>query len=403
VDQGEPGPAVAGDLGDPEVVHAGERGLAHVVVDTHHPIIPSSGDVTMPEHLVEQATLAEALTAPASPSGRMSIQVITPGQGSSGYYPQQVCEAAAGLIAPGTPMYLDHPTESDNVERPERSVRDLAAVFTGNGRWDNSRQAVVAEAQVFGPYRQVIAEMAPYIGVSVRGDGQITEGDLPGGGRGRVIESISSISSVDFVTAAGRGGRVLELLESARIDMASTPNVPVNPAGPTTTQESQEDTMPQIEEARLRELEEASGRVTTLEESVRTAEAERDEARRELAESRAREGAATRARARVVAANATLPAATVDRVVEAATRTIPLTEAGALDEAALDTATDAARTSEETYLAGLAEATGVGRITGNGVTNMHVHVGEGGDVTRDTTRKAIAEAFGRPLKTSQEG
>ena len=72
---------------------------------------------------------------------------------------------------------------------------------------------------------------------------------------------------------------MLSLLESARpgfdaADMAATTgvpndatdpqNVPVDPAADTPTQESQEDTMPQIEEARMRELEEAAGRVPTL-------------------------------------------------------------------------------------------------------------------------------------------
>ena len=47
---------------------------------------------------------------------------------------------------------------------------------------------------------------------------------------------------------------------------------------------------------------------------------------------------------------------------------MPLTEAGELDTAALDTAVDTARTAEETYLAGLAEAAGVGSVSGFGGT-----------------------------------
>lgn len=108
--------------------------------------------------------------------------------------------------------------------------------------------------------------------------------------------------------------------------------------------------MPEIEEARLRQLEEDAGRVPTL-------ESERDQARAENAQLRAREGARSRARARVVEANATLHEAAVTRVVEASTAgDLPLTDQGNLDEAAFDVRVDEARTREEAYLASLTES-----------------------------------------------
>lgn len=65
---------------------------------------------------------------------------------------------------------------------------------------------------------------------------------------------------------------------------ALTTYVPVARPGSTIpTQESKEDTMPQIEEARLRQLEADAGRVPTLESERDTAVAERDEARNDLA------------------------------------------------------------------------------------------------------------------------
>lgn len=435
----------------------------------------------MPQRIHEQVTLAEATAGGSVASGRFPIQVITPGQGSSGHYSAAVCESMAPLIQPGTPMYLDHPTESEEWQRPERSLRDLAAVFTEAGRWDADRQAVIAEAQVFAPYREVINEMAPYIGVSVRGDGTIVEGALPDGRRGRIVESVSRIKSVDFVTAAGRGGKVLALLESARGDVndravargfseatvndtreqldvalkdtygaentwasvrdfddstvwfyVSSPDsegtwqqdytqsdagavtltgdrievrsvttyVPVSPAGQSTTTESEEDTMPNIEESELARLREADGRVTALEERATTAEQRAETAERQLAEARARDTARDRARIQVTEANGTLPAATVDRIVAAATATVPLTEAGVLDEAAFEARVTEARTAEETYLATLAAASGSdGRVTGLGL----VPVREGdGEVTRKDSDAAIAEAFGRTPKTAKE-
>jgi hypothetical protein len=425
----------------------------------------------------EQTTLTEAIADGSATSGQMVIQIVTPGKGSSGYYSAQVCESAAPLVQAGTPMYLDHPTEAEEWQRPERSLRDLAAVFTEGARWDPANQRLVANAQVFAPYREVLTEMAPYIGVSIRGDGNIVEGALPTGGRGRVVESIDQIQSVDFVTKAGRGGKVLALLESARGDVnrravarglseatvndtreqlnsqltdaygaentwtsirdfddttvwfyvessdsdgtyqqtytqdadgaitltgertevrTVTTYVPVDPAGQT-TKESKEDAMPNIEESELARLREADGRVTTLESERDTAVRERDDARRQLAEATARETARGRARTRVTEANGTLAPATVDRIIEAATVTVPLTEAGALDETAFDTAVDTARTSEETYLATLAESTGAGRPAGLGGAPV-----KEGEVTRKDSAAAIAEAFGRPTKKQED-
>ena len=148
------------------------------------------------------------LAKPPEQSGKMLAQIITPGKGSSGTYPASVLEAAAKdrLVKAGTPLYLDHPTEAEAYERPGRSVKDLVAVFTEDARWTGD--ALVAEAQIFSPYRPLLSEMAPYIGLSIRGSGLVSEGG--------VVEALDSIESVDFVTAAGRGGKVLQMLESAR-------------------------------------------------------------------------------------------------------------------------------------------------------------------------------------------
>lgn len=176
---------------------------------------------------------------------------------------------------------------------------------------------------------------------------------------------------------SGTYGLTYEVADDGAVTLSGSPvevrpqtqYVPVNPAGQSiTTEESQEDAMPNIEESELSRLREDAGRVTALEERATTAERERDEARTESNTLRARESAVTHARTRVTAANATLPAATVDRIVAEATRTVPLTDAGQLDTTALDTSVDTARTAEEAYLAGLAEAAGVGSISGFGGT-----------------------------------
>lgn len=163
--------------------------------------------------LRESTPLAEATRTGA----RLKIKIISPGWGSSGFYSQDVLEQVAqdGLIPVGTHMYLDHPTATEAEERPERSVRDLAAVTTAPAVWDDQVGALMAESQVFSPFRAPLAEQAPHIGVSIRASGMAMQGEAEGQ-VGPIITSITEVHSVDFVTAAGRGGEIVALLESAR-------------------------------------------------------------------------------------------------------------------------------------------------------------------------------------------
>ena len=414
---------------------------------------------------------AVTLAATPQPSGRMVIQVINPGWGSSGYYSAEVLESAARdrVFPAGTKCFLDHPSESERFDRPERSVKDLAAVLTEDARWTGD--ALVAPVQVFGPFRDVIAEMKDAIGVSIRAAAEVTEGGEAEGRTGRIVDRIVEGVSVDFVTTAGRGGRILQVLESARAKpveravrrgvaeatanetreqlrrpsstptartrrgsgsaTSTTPRSGSRSRPPTTSapgsrrtppptdrhpvrrahrgarprpdtsrstrpgeqrppRSPEEDTMPQIEEARLRQLEADAGRVAALESERDTANAQRDAVARELATERARNTATTRARTRVVEANATLAPATVDRIVAQATAAVPLTVAGQLDEAALDTVTDTARTAEEAYVASLAAASGAGTVRGLGGDTQ---VDESVDVNA-----IVAGAFGRTTR-----
>ena len=167
--------------------------------------------------LSELRPLAEAATPADGPKGRISVGIINPGWGSSGYYSSDVLEAAARdrVFPAGTHMYINHPTATESFERPERDLNTLAAVLTEDARWDGN--TLVAEAQVFSTWREPIAEMADVIGVSIRGAAEVEEGEAEGR-RGRIITRLVEGSSVDFVTKAGRGGKILQVLESARAD-----------------------------------------------------------------------------------------------------------------------------------------------------------------------------------------
>ncbi|NUS58902.1 MAG: hypothetical protein HOV66_29210, partial [Streptomycetaceae bacterium] len=173
----------------------------------------------MTNPLQETVALSEAAAAQAKKSGRMLVQFISPGWGSSGYYSPQVLEqAAADVVIPaGTHMYADHPTETENLERPVRSIKDLMGVTTQDAHLAEDG-ALVGEVQVVPQWREFVEDVAGAIGVSIRGDAtDITEGEAEGR-TGRIIEGLAHVASVDFVTRAGRGGRVLSVLESARVN-----------------------------------------------------------------------------------------------------------------------------------------------------------------------------------------
>lgn len=162
--------------------------------------------------------------------GTIAVKLISPGHGSSGYYSPEVLEAAATdrIYPAGTQMYWDHPTVSEGMERPERSLRDLAAVLETDALWQENGAdgpGLYAQAKVFPGFRELLAEMAPHIGVSIRAAAEVEQGTVEGR-RTRIIRRIVEGPSVDFVTKPGRGGKILAVLEAAgRADLSEARNV----------------------------------------------------------------------------------------------------------------------------------------------------------------------------------
>lgn len=140
-----------------------------------------------------------------------------------------------------------------------------------------------------------------------------------------------------------------------------------------------------IESSRLEQLEESHGRVQTLvqERDAANQRAAESDRRAAVAEStvRAREFAATLVRE----ANAELSDAAVGRVVAEATREIPLTEDLRLDTDILTEATNAARVAEESYLARIAQESGLGTVRGVGATEAENKPA----ITKSDAREAI--------------
>lgn len=160
--------------------------------------------------ITESASLAEAAT-PADGPGRILVKIIDEGKGSSGTYPKATLQEAAKdkVFKAGTLMFVDHPSAMEAHDRPERTVKDLAAVLEDDATYRDG--GLYAPAKVFSHWRQPIADMAESIGVSIRASAEIDESSGE-----RVVTKLVEAASVDFVTQAGRGGKVMSVLESAR-------------------------------------------------------------------------------------------------------------------------------------------------------------------------------------------
>ena len=141
--------------------------------------------------------------------GKYRIRIIVPGQGSSGIYTAENLAESAPLFKAGTEMFIDHPTETEEWERPERSIRDYAGVFLEDATVGEDG-ALYTVCKVFSGVNELIKDKWEHIGVSINAwcDQPIAETG--------VVPVFAGVRSVDFVTAPGAGGGIVDLLESKR-------------------------------------------------------------------------------------------------------------------------------------------------------------------------------------------
>jgi hypothetical protein len=156
---------------------------------------------------LEEPKLQEAATAD------YPIKLMSPGRGSSGYYPADVLKKAAEsrVFKAGTQMFWNHDTDAEENARPEGDLNRLAAVTTSDAAWNESGMdgpGLYARAKVFSDYGDKIKEKGPHIGLSIRAGGERNESATAPDGKPRVITALKNALSVDFVTKAGRDGKI---------------------------------------------------------------------------------------------------------------------------------------------------------------------------------------------------
>ena len=141
--------------------------------------------------------------------GKYRIRIIVPGQGSSGIYTAENLAESAPLFKAGTEMFIDHPTETEEWERPERSIRDYAGVFLEDATVGEDG-ALYTVCKVFSGVNELIKDKWEHIGVSI--NAWCTDPISESG----IVPPIAGVRSVDFVTTPGAGGAIVDLLESNR-------------------------------------------------------------------------------------------------------------------------------------------------------------------------------------------
>lgn len=334
---------------------------------------------TMTEHS-EQAFVEAGESIPSrfiSDAGEALIKVISPGWGSSGYYSKAMLERdAPAVYKPGTHMHIDHPSVSDDKDRPERSLTTLAGVLTTPGEYQKEGpygEGVYAKARVFRQYRDFLNEIAPAIGVSHRAYGTSKTGEAEGK-KGPIIEGLTKCASIDFVTLAGRGGALLPLYESWRAEPWEKQEVkgvdPVTENEKITIEKVQQDAglMKELREAILAEQEGEGGEGGMSKEEELMAQIE--EYKKKIAElqaelDRMKEKEAVSEAIRIATSElgkTQLPEVTRARLLNALPKNITMKE-GVLDTEAFKEVLTESVKAETEYIAKLTEA---GKVRGFG-------------------------------------
>jgi len=272
-------------------------------------------------------------------------------------------------------MYWDHPTMTEERDRPERSLRDMAGALMSDGEWMDDGPAgagIYAKAKVFEGYQAAVAELAPHIGVSHRALGKATKGEAEGQ-KGNIIEQITAAQSVDFVTSPGAGGRVLQLFEAAK-GSGGIPD-PIK---------EKETTI--VDEQEKKVLED---KIITLETEKVVLVTENDGLKGQVA--RFDEADLLRGARAFVAAELpdTLPDLTKERLTETLGKNPPVKE-GKLDEEALKARITETVKEEIEYLS---KVTGSGAIRG---------MGSGGETPTGSMKESFKDQYMRDGKNEEE-
>lgn len=292
--------------------------------------------------------------------GTTRIKIIKPGWGSSGYYHTQTLETdGPQVFKNGLKMYWNHPTKREASERPERDLDHLAAQLTEDAKWDANGEkgpGLYANATVFEKYRKAVNELAPHIGVSIRGVG-ITEDGEAEGRKGKIIRHLGPMHSIDFVTAAGAGGEILSLFEAAgQADPLPDPAENVAPKVAPTAIKEGGSSMPFTDEERKQLVADVMEGIKPMMDASQAAQTAATTALARMSEATRLQEAQTLAGA--ILRPLRLPEETKARILSDVALRAPIKE-GAIDREAYDALVKEAAKAEAHYIASIRGTSGV--------------------------------------------
>ncbi len=167
---------------------------------------------------------------PALPEGQtgplyeVEVTLVKPGWSMNGnYYAPTVLSQALEMFR-GVKAFADHGRRSDEIEMPERSVKDIIGYYTTV--WQDAGGAVRGTLKLIGEsctwlwplIVETVKTGSALVELSLRGMGRMEAGKADGQD-GMIVHELVRIDSVDVVTEASAGGRFDRLLASDPMTM----------------------------------------------------------------------------------------------------------------------------------------------------------------------------------------
>jgi hypothetical protein len=219
--------------------HSEDSIVAHISkqVKKHGLTMPSTDDdsKTRESSVALHALIREASIKETAP-GVYEATIIQEGCGNpddANYYTKQALQEAvtAGKFE-GLRAYLNHPTASEERDRPERDVRYLAGQFREAKFIDGNPARVDAKfvpggMQVDGVKKLIESAIAspehrPLVGISIDGYGAAPDKQTVNGRTYNMVREIAHLGSADIVTQTATGGRFRRALKEASLTTGST-------------------------------------------------------------------------------------------------------------------------------------------------------------------------------------
>lgn len=222
----------------------------------------SSGHAPVVRSHLESMRISQSrmLESSASDNGigitKFKVALITEGLGNfvDGYYYTKESIESAVPIFEGKKIFANHPTRTEEEDRPERDINDVVGHFENLRveQLQDGRHQLIADANIlpdkdYERYRALMRHAVEFskkypdkdfVGLSINADGYntpmrisefITKSEIPSGAMPKIKEAMEKglevvkvvpefkdAVSCDLVTEAGAGGKVLEMIEGEK-------------------------------------------------------------------------------------------------------------------------------------------------------------------------------------------